>query len=187
MSTADDPLDDVLIGGREKRDIVIVEHDSAWAVRFEEERARVVAALGDRALAVEHIGSTSVPGLAAKPIVDIDLTVADPADEDAYVPDLEAAGYVLRVREPGHRMLRTPERDVHLHVCAPGSEWEQRHLVFRDWLRTHPDDRRRYEDVKRELAARDWDDMNDYADAKDDVVADIMGRATAPRAPGTGG
>jgi GrpB-like predicted nucleotidyltransferase (UPF0157 family) len=178
VSTSDDPLDGVLIGGRERREIVIVDHDPRWAERYEHERARVVAALGSRALAVEHIGSTSVPGLAAKPIIDIDLTVADVDDEDAYVPDLVAAGYVLRVREPDHRMLRTPERDVHLHVCAPGSDWETRHLVFRDWLRTHPADRQRYEDVKRELAARQWDDTNDYADAKTDIVADIMARAT---------
>lgn len=169
----------VLIGGREKRDIVIVEHDPGWATRYAAERSRIEAALGDRVLRIDHIGSTSVPGLAAKPIIDIDLTVADPAEEAAYVPDLEAAGYVLRVREPGHRMLRTPALDVHLHVCAPGSDWEARHLIFRDWLRTHPGDRQRYEDVKRALAARDWDDMNDYADAKTEIVTDILARATA--------
>jgi GrpB-like predicted nucleotidyltransferase (UPF0157 family) len=180
MNASHHPLDDVLIGGREKRDIVIVDHDPRWAERYEHERAQIVAALGGRVLALEHIGSTSVPGLAAKPIIDIDLSVADVEDEDAYVSALVAAGYVLRVREPGHRMLRTPERDVHLHVCGHGSEWERRHLVFRDWLRTHPDDRRRYEAVKRELATREWDDTNDYADAKSDVVADIMARAAAP-------
>ncbi|MET0821514.1 MAG: GrpB family protein [Aeromicrobium sp.] len=178
MTTSHHPLDDVLIGGREKRDIVIVDHDPAWAERYEHERARIVAALGDRVLELEHIGSTSVPGLAAKPIIDIDLSVADVEDEDDFVPDLVAAGYMLRVREPEHRMLRTPERDVHLHVCTVGSEWERRHLVFRDWLRTHPDDRDRYEAVKRELSQREWDDTNDYADAKSDVVADIMSRAT---------
>jgi GrpB-like predicted nucleotidyltransferase (UPF0157 family) len=181
VNASHDPLDDVLIGGREKRDIVIVDHDPRWAERYEHERSRIVGALGDRVLGLQHIGSTSVPGLAAKPIIDIDLSVADVEDEDAYVPDLVAAGYVLRVREPEHRMLRTPERDVHLHVCGHGSDWERRHLVFRDWLRTHPDDRQRYEDVKRELATREWDDTNDYADAKSDVVADIMARATAPR------
>lgn len=179
-------LDDVLIGGRERREIVLVDHDPAWAGRYEVERRRIVEALGDRALRIDHIGSTSVPGLAAKPIVDIDLSVADPDDEPAYVPDLEAAGYVLRVREPGHRLVRTPELDVHVHVCALGSEWEQRHLVFRDWLRTHPDDRQRYEDVKRSLADRVWDDTNDYADAKTDVIAAIMARA-APIDRGRGG
>ncbi|MCD9197346.1 GrpB family protein [Aeromicrobium wangtongii] len=171
--------DQPLIGGPERREIVIADPDPAWAQRYERERRRIVAALGDRVLRVDHIGSTSVPGLAAKPVIDIDLSVADPDDEAAYVPDLEAAGYVLRVREPGHRMLRTPERDVHVHVCALGSEWETRHLVFRDWLRAHPDDRQRYEDVKRSLAGV-WDDSNAYADAKSDVIADIMRRALAP-------
>jgi GrpB-like predicted nucleotidyltransferase (UPF0157 family) len=177
MSEAD-PLDGVLIGGRERREIVLAEHDPAWAERYQQERARIVAALGDRVLRIDHIGSTSVPGLAAKPIIDIDLSVADPDDEPSYVPDLEAAGYVLRVREPQHRMLRTPERDVQVHVCALGSEWESRHLIFRDWLRQHPDDRQRYEDVKRSLAGRVWEDTNDYADAKTDVIVDIMRRAT---------
>ena len=167
----------MLIGGPERRYIELVEHDPAWAARFELERARIHSALGDRAVRIDHVGSTAVPGLAAKPIVDIDVSVADPADEDAFLPDLLAAGYVLRVREPGHLMVRTPELDVHVHVCASGGDWEVRHLVFRDWLRAHPDDRRRYEDVKRSLAGREWADMNDYADAKSDVIAAIMRRA----------
>ena len=170
----------MLIGGPERRFIELVEHDPAWAGRFERERARIRAALGDRALRIDHVGSTAVPGLAAKPIVDIDVSVADPDDEDAVVPDLLAAGYVLRVRKPGHLMVRTPARDVHVHVCAAGGTWESRHLVFRDWLREHPEDRRRYEDVKRSLAGREWADMNDYADAKTDVIAAIMDRASGP-------
>jgi GrpB-like predicted nucleotidyltransferase (UPF0157 family) len=109
-------LDAVLIGGREPARIVVVDPDPAWPARFATVRDRVLGALGDRALAVEHIGSTAVPGLAAKPIVDVLLTVADVDDEAGYVGPLEAAGFVLRVREPGHRMFRTPERDVHLHV-----------------------------------------------------------------------
>jgi GrpB-like predicted nucleotidyltransferase (UPF0157 family) len=169
--------DGVLIGGRQPRDIVIADHDDAWPRRFAVERERIAAALGPRALRIDHVGSTSVPGLAAKPIVDIDLSVADVEDETAYLPDLESTGYVLRVREPGHRMVRTPELDVHVHVCAVGSEWERKHLLFRDHLRRHPDDRALYEGVKRELATRTWEDMNDYADAKDDVVAAIMVRA----------
>lgn len=169
----------MFIGGAERRSIVLVEHDPAWAARFEVERERIVHALGDRALRVDHVGSTAVPGLAAKPIVDIDVSVVDPDDAEAWLPDLLAAGYLLRVREPGHAMVRTAELDVHVHVCAAGSDWETRHLVFRDWLRTHPQDRQRYEDVKRSLAGREWSDMNDYADAKTDVIADIMARATA--------
>lgn len=150
----------MLIGGRERREIVLADYDPEWVGCFEAHRDRIVAALGDRVLRIDHIGSTSVPGLAAKPIIDIDLSVADPDDESAYVADLEQVGYVLRVREPQHRMLRTPERDVHVHVCALDSDWEQRHVLFRDWLRTHPDDRQRYEDVKRALAGRVWEDMN---------------------------
>lgn len=168
-----------LIGGPERRDIVMAEHDPQWAEQYEVERDRIVGALGSGALRIDHIGSTSVPGLGAKPIIDIDLSVADPDDEAAYVPALEAAGYVLRVREPGHRMLRTSARDVHVHVCAIGSEWERRHLMFRDWLRARPDDRVLYESVKRELSTHEWADMNDYADAKSDVIAEIMARASA--------
>jgi len=178
---SDDLPDGVLIGGPESRHIVLVEHDPAWAARFQRERERIFAALGARALRIDHIGSTSVPHLAAKPIIDIDLSVADVEDESAYVPDLQDAGYVLRVREPQHRMLRTPELDVHLHVCDLGGEWERRHRIFRDWLRNHPDDRRLYEDVKRSLADRTWSDMNDYADAKTEVVEAIMARAQAQR------
>ncbi|MET0468831.1 MAG: GrpB family protein [Aeromicrobium sp.] len=187
---SDDDLEGVLIGGREAREIVLVDHDPRWAVRYQIERERILAALGVRVLRIDHIGSTSVPDLAAKPIIDIDLSVADPEDEDAYVPDLERLGYVLRVREPHHRMLRTPELGplraervgvppIHLHVCALGSEWERRHRIFRDWLRNHPDDRQLYEDVKRSLAGRTWADTNDYADAKTEVVEQIMRRATA--------
>lgn len=141
------------------------------------ERERIVGALGDTALRVDHIGSTSVPGLAAKPIVDVQVSVADVEDEDAYVPALERAGYVLRVREPGHRMLRTPEVDVHVHVCDTGSAWERRHLLFRDRLRASPEDRQRYEDVKRRLATREWPTMDHYAQAKTAVIDEVMGRA----------
>ncbi|MBC7632557.1 GrpB family protein [Aeromicrobium sp.] len=169
----------VLIGGPERRGILIVDHDPSWSTRYESECSRIVDALGDRVLRIDHIGSTSVPGLAAKPIIDIDLSVADPDDETAYVPNLEHAGYVLRVREPGHRMLRSPARDVHVHVCALGSEWEMRHLLFRDWLRRNDDDRHLYESVKRDLSGRAWEDTNDYADAKTDVIVEILARANS--------
>lgn len=108
-----------LIGEVEKRDIVIASYDPAWPQRFLVERSRITRALGDTASAVEHIGSTSVPGLAAKPVIDILVTVPDVTAEEQYVAPLVAAGYRLRVREPAHRMLRTPERDVHVHVLAP--------------------------------------------------------------------
>ena len=170
-------LDQVLIGGREKREVVIAEYDDAWPARFEAERARIGAALGSRALRIEHVGSTSVPGLAAKPIVDILVAVADPDDEPAFVPDLVRAGYVLRVREPGHRMLRTPELDVHVHVWREGDEEIRRTLAFRDRLRSSASDRRAYEKLKRELATREWDDMNHYAVAKGSLIEAILARA----------
>ena len=170
-------LRSVLIGGREPVTITVTDYDDDWPVRFARLRDLVEAALGSRALTVEHIGSTSVPGLAAKPIVDMLLTVASVEDEDAYVPALEDAGFVLRVREPGHRMLRTPGKDVHLHVYEPASQAVVDYLDLRDWLRESAADRALYESTKRDLAERTWFDMNDYADAKSDVVLDILGRA----------
>jgi GrpB-like predicted nucleotidyltransferase (UPF0157 family) len=169
--------EEALIGGREPRPIAIVEHDPAWAHRFGALRAPLAAALGSVAVRIEHVGSTAVPGLAAKPIVDVQVAVADPDREELFVPALEWLGYVLRVREPGHRMLRTPALDVHVHVWRAGGEDERRHLLFRDWLRRSAADRERYARVKRRLAARDWEDMNAYADAKTPVIAEITVRA----------
>ncbi|MGI8596356.1 MAG: GrpB family protein [Thermoleophilaceae bacterium] len=166
-----------LIGGQERRAIQVVAYNPAWAARFEHERQRIAAALGAGARRIDHIGSTAVPGLAAKPIIDIDLSVDDPDDERAYVPALEYAGYRLRVREPGHRCLRTPTLDVHVHVCAAGSDWEVRHLLLRDWLRTDPRDRTAYAALKQDLARRDWSDMNAYAAAKCDLIQQITDRA----------
>lgn len=166
-----------LIGGPEHREIRVVAHEPAWQVAFELQRRRIAGALGERARRIDHVGSTAVPDLPAKPIVDIDLSVEDPGDEASYVPALQAAGYVLRVREPGHRMLRTPELDVHVHVCAVGSEWERRHLLFRDRLRADASDRAWYAATKLELARHDWPDMNAYAAAKSDVIAAISRNA----------
>jgi GrpB-like predicted nucleotidyltransferase (UPF0157 family) len=105
------------------------------------------------------------------------VMVDDPDDDATFVLALTKAGYVLRVIEPQHRMFRTPKRDVHVHLWRTGSDDERRHLLFRDWLRENADDRERYEAVKRELASREWDDSNDYAQAKSSVIAEIMGRA----------
>lgn len=166
-----------LIGGIEQRAIVLVASDPAWPEDFAREQRRIEAALGTAAIRIDHIGSTSIPGMPAKPIIDIDLTVRDPDDEAGYLPALESAGYLLRVREPGHRMVRTPELDVHVHVCAPGSDWQRRHLLFRDWLRHSDDDRVAYADLKASLAAREWSDMNEYAAAKGPLIGEITERA----------
>ena len=170
-------LDQVLIGGREPASITLVEYDATWPVRFAELRRRVERALSSTALSVEHIGSTSVPGLAAKPIIDMLLTVASVDDEAAYAGPLLAEGFVWRVREPGHRLFRTPERDVHLHVCEPGAPAVRDYLDLRDWLRESAPDRELYAATKRDLARREWSDMNHYADAKTDVVHAVLGRA----------
>ncbi|MGV8966272.1 MAG: GrpB family protein [Cellulomonas sp.] len=175
-------LDAVLIGGRERASIVVVDYDDAWPARFAVLADRVRRALGPRVRRLEHIGSTSVPGLAAKPIIDMLLIVDDVADEAAFVPPLEAAGFELRVREPDHRMFRTPQRDLHLHVYAPARAEERDYLDLRDWLRVSSEDRALYATVKRHLAQQQWNDMNDYADAKTDVVLDILTRARTWRA-----
>ena len=125
----------------------------------------------------EHIGSTSVPGLAAKPIIDVLVTVADADDETTLVPAMTSAGYQLRVREAGHRMFRTPDRDVHIHVWGDSDPEVLRYLRFRDRLRTSAEDRRSYEQLKRELSGREWPDMNHYANAKGVLIEQILARA----------
>ena len=161
--------------------VTLAEPDPEWAGWYAEEESRIRQALGVRALQIEHVGSTSVPGLAAKPVVDIVLAVADSADEAAYVPDLEAAGYELHHREPEwheHRFLRDRHPDVQIHVFTLGSSEIERMLIFRDRLRSVPDERTLYERTKRELAARRWDYVQDYADAKSDVVEGIIARGS---------
>jgi GrpB-like predicted nucleotidyltransferase (UPF0157 family) len=167
-----------VFGGLEPGPITLAPYDPAWPARYERERERILAALGGAALRVEHIGSTAVPGLAAKPIVDIDLAVADVEDEATFVPALVRAGYVLRAREPGHRLLRPPEQDVNLHVWPLGDENMARDLRFRNRLRASPEDRAAYEARKRELAGRDWAARQDYADAKGPLIAEIAARGS---------
>jgi GrpB-like predicted nucleotidyltransferase (UPF0157 family)/GNAT superfamily N-acetyltransferase len=180
-------LDEVLVGGRERRAIVVVDYDLTWPQQFERERARIASALGASALGIEHIGSTSVPGLAAKPVVDVLVIVADPEDEAAFAPALIVAGYEVRVREPAHRLFRTPGRDVHVHVRAVTDPEVDRHLLFRDRLRQSPEDRYRYEQLKRTLARRTWDDMNHYADAKGRLIEEILAGARGPVRPAAPG
>jgi GrpB-like predicted nucleotidyltransferase (UPF0157 family) len=167
--------------------IRLVEYDPNWPAQFECEAAAIRGALSKRALRIEHVGSTSVPGLAAKPVIDVLLVVANSADEPAYVPAMEAAGYVLRIREPDwyeHRLFKGPRVDVNVHVFSTGSGGLEieRMLRFRDRLRDHPADRALYERTKRQLAARDWKYTQNYADAKTAVVEAIIARARDPRA-----
>lgn len=179
---ADETLERGLIGGVEKASIKLLVYDQDWPKKFQTHAGRIIEALGDSALRIEHIGSTSVQGLAAKPIIDILVEVQDSADESAYLPQLEAAGYRLRVREPDwneHRMFRTPERDVHVHVYSTGCPEIERNLVFRNRLRLNIEDRNRYEQVKRKLAEKEWADMNEYAEAKTEVIESIIASAQA--------
>jgi GrpB-like predicted nucleotidyltransferase (UPF0157 family) len=181
---ANDPIEErireVAIGELEAPRIVIVDYDPTWPQRFRQEATKIRSALGEVALRIEHIGSTSVPGLAAKSIVDILLVVEDSGDETSYVPALEDAGYILRVREPDfheHRMFRTAEKDVHMHVFSPGSPEIERYLLLRDHLREDAEDRELYARTKRDLASRSWPSMDHYAEAKTEVVEGILARA----------
>jgi GrpB-like predicted nucleotidyltransferase (UPF0157 family) len=161
-------------------EVVLVDYDESWPRVYLRQESRIRAALGRAALEVHHAGSTSVPGLSAKPVIDVVLVVAEPGDEATYVAHLESAGYVLHLREPAwheHRLLRDRSPQVNLHVFGPGCEEVARMLAFRDHLLRDAVDRRLYESTKRALAARRWDRVQDYADAKSAVVADIMGRA----------
>ena len=164
--------------------IEIAEYDPVWPERYEREATRVREVIGDRVVRLEHVGSTSVPTLPAKPIVDMVLEVRDSADELSYLPDLEAAGYVLRIREPEwfeHRVLNGPDTNINLHVFSAGCAETDRMVLFRDWLRANDGDRERYAAAKRELAARDWKYVQQYADAKTAIVAEIMSRAEAAK------
>jgi len=168
------------------REIVVADYDPEWPRWFERAAEGIRAALGESVMELHHVGSTSVPGLAAKPLIDINLVVADTTDEEAYVPKLEAAGYVLRVREPDwfeHRMLRGSEPPVNLHVFPSECPEVDRMLLFRDWLRTNDADRELYARTKRELGAQEWKYVQNYADAKTAVVDEILKRATSAADP----
>src|SRR5262245_53987974 len=118
--------------------IALSPYDPAWPSRYAALARAIRTALGDKVLTLEHVGSTSVPGLSAKPVIDIILAVADSGDEPAYVPALEALGYALKIREPdwfNHRLLKTQDAGVNLHVFTDGCDEIARMLAFRDWLR----------------------------------------------------
>jgi GrpB-like predicted nucleotidyltransferase (UPF0157 family) len=181
----DEDLQAVTVGERAPHNapVTLVDYDPTWPTLFDREARRIRRILGTTVVRLEHTGSTSVPGLAAKPIIDITLIVPNSADESSYVPQLEAAGYVLRIREPAwheHRVLKGPDTDINLHVFSPGSVELDRMVGFRDWLRSHPDDRELYERTKRELAARTWRHIQHYANAKTEVVEAIIRRAGLP-------
>lgn len=171
-----DPQENPWVAGMPRvEQMAVVAYDPAWAVRYQRARESIQRALGAQVVSIAHVGSTAVPELAAKPVIDIDLIVADPADEASYVPALEQLGYHLTVREPSwyqHRMLRHDEPRVNLHVFAPNCPEHIRHLLFRDWLCAHEAYRVRYAAAK--LSAADATcNAQDYNRAKHEVVQAI--------------
>ena len=170
-----------LVGGAEALKLELHSYDECWASGYLEHQQRITDALTTGKIGIQHIGSTSVPGLAAKPIIDIVVTVDDITAEEDYLDALLDAGYELRVREPRHRLVRTPARDVHVHLFEHDDPAVDEYLLLRDHLRSDAKDRALYENTKRTLLSKRWDDMNDYADAKTDVIMAIKARARAAR------
>ncbi|MEA3511175.1 MAG: GrpB family protein [Actinomycetota bacterium] len=178
----DDEIAEATVGDPVRLDgrIELQAPDPSWAHLYAREEARIRSVLGGKALLVEHVGSTAVPKLAAKPIIDLVLAVVDSSDEESYVPAMEAAGYILTIREEEwfeHRLFKGPDTTVNLHVFSEGAAEIVRMIAFRDHLRTNPEDRTLYENVKRDLASRHWKFVQNYADAKSLVIAEIMKRA----------
>ena len=162
------------------RPIRLVNYDPEWPHIFEREAEKIRTALGERALRIEHVGSTSVPELPAKPIIDILLVAAESNNEPQYLDALEAAGYHLHIREPGwyeHRLFKGPDNRVNLHVFAVGCPEIERMVRFRDWLRSNKADRELYAQTKRALAEQEWKYTQNYADAKTEVIEEILSRA----------
>jgi GrpB-like predicted nucleotidyltransferase (UPF0157 family) len=160
--------------------IEIVDYDPAWPARFEAMRARLARALGATGVRIDHVGSTAVPGLAAKPIVDIQVSVPDVADAASFKDAIEAQGFASRMIEPGHHYFRPPPgvpRDYQVHVCTISSDWEWRHLLFRDYLRADAETRAAYEALKRDLATRFSQDRIGYNDAKGPFIEAALLRA----------
>jgi GrpB-like predicted nucleotidyltransferase (UPF0157 family) len=160
--------------------IVLEPYHPEWPSLYAKLEAQIRDALEAEVLLIEHVGSTSVPGLSAKPVIDMVVAVSNSADESSYVPPLERLGYTLRIREPDwseHRLLKPPAIDANIHVFSHGCEEIGRMLAFRDWLRVNSDDMKLYERTKQELAAHTWKYVQNYADAKSNVVREILDRA----------
>ncbi|MEO6350473.1 MAG: GrpB family protein [Candidatus Limnocylindrales bacterium] len=167
--------------GRSRHEAVeIVDYDPVWMERFAEVRARLLASMGQRAIRIEHIGSTSVPGLAAKPYVDVQISVADADNDAAYIPLIESEGFEMRWIEAGHRYLRPPPDKPRLwqvHTCTAGSDWERDHMLFRDYLRSHPDTAIEYAALKRRVAEEFRQESIAYTDAKGPFIESVLARA----------
>ena len=166
-----------LIGPTGGDSILVVPYDAHWPALFASWQQSLTATLGETAVRVDHVGATAVPGVAAKPVIDIQVSVPDVEDENSYVAGIETLGVPLRMREPGHRYFRPPPdepRIVQIHVCAAGSQWERAHLLFRDYLRHHPGARDAYTALKQQLADRYRDDRIAYNEAKTGFILDTL-------------
>jgi GrpB-like predicted nucleotidyltransferase (UPF0157 family) len=179
LITGDD-ADVEFLAIRPQKPLEIVDYNPEWPARYGVIEKRIREALGDRVVLIQHVGSTSVPGLAAKDIIDVDLVVADPTAEEAYVPDLQAAGFQFQFREPKwyqHRFFHFEEPYTNLHVFGPDSAEVVRHQMFRDWLREHPDDCARYVEAKRgaaEATTAADEKTQQYNERKEPVVLEIL-------------
>ena len=178
----DEYIKKVVVSGNieHNQTILLKPYDDKWPVLFEREKNRISKILKERALTIEHIGSTSVPGLTAKPIIDILLVVEDAGKEELYVNDLCEHGYILRIKEPdfeNHHMFKGPDTDINLHVFSKDSKEIEKYLLFRNYLRCHADARQLYENTKKELAKKTWKYVQNYADDKSEVVQKILSDA----------
>ena len=182
MKLSDEYIQKVVVSGKVEHNqtIVLKPYDENWSILFEREKQRISTILKDKALMIEHIGSTSVPGLIAKPIIDILLVVEDAGKEEDYVDDFVAHGYILRIKEPdfeNHHMFLGPDTDIHLHVFSQDSKEIEKYLLLRNYLRAHQEARELYANTKKTLAKKKWKYVQNYADAKSDVVQQIMDAA----------
>ncbi len=182
VKLSDEYIQKVIVNGNVEHNqtIQLNPYDEKWPALFEREKERILKILKDKALMIEHIGSTSVSGLMAKPIIDILLVVEDAGKEEDYMDDLCRHGYILRVMEPdfeNHHMFKGPDTDIHLHVFSKGSKEIEKYLLFRNYLRLHDDARELYENTKKELAKKTWKYVQNYADAKSEVVQKILSDA----------
>lgn len=182
----DEYIQKVIVNGNVEHNqtIQLNPYDEKWPALFEREKERILKILKDKALMIEHIGSTSVPGLTAKPIIDILLVVEDAGKEELYVNDLCEHGYILRIKEPdfeNRHMFKGPDTDINLHVFSKDSKEIEKYLLFRNYLRCHADARQLYENTKKELAKKTWKYVQNYADAKSEVVQKILNDAIKER------
>lgn len=182
MSRSDKEIQQAHVGELKPHNgsINLVAYDPSWPQLFKEEARRIHSILKDKVIQLEHVGSTSVPGLCAKPIIDMLLVVENSADETSYIPALESAKYTLRIREPEwfeHRLLKGPYIDINLHVFSQGTTEIDKMIRFRDWLRSNETDRNKYAQVKQTLANNNWRHVQHYADAKTSIIQEIMTRA----------